>query len=237
MHPDIVDLQEFYASPLGGMVRRILSHRIRMRWRSIEGETVIGLGYASPYLSAFRGEARRIAAFMPGPQGAALWPGTGPSQTVLVEDDRLPLADNSVGRMLAVHSLEAADNDRLLLREIWRVLAPEGRLLMVVPNRRGVWAWRETTPFGHGRPYSPRQLDRLLTEALFTPIDWGMALYMLPIDRRLLVRSATAWERVGARTWPAFAGVNIVEARKEMIAPLGTGVTARRMGQLITVSR
>ncbi len=237
MHLDVVELRDFYASPLGGMVRRILSHRIRARWRNVTGETIIGLGYAPPYLIGFRGEARRIGAFMPGPQGAALWPVPGANLTALVDEDHLPLSDNSVDRMLAVHSLEAADNVRLMLREMWRVLAPEGRLLLIVPNRRGIWARRESTPFGHGRPYSPSQLERLLREALFTPVDWGAALYMLPFDRPLLVRSATAWERMGARGWPAFAGVNIVEARKELIAPIGKGATARRIGQLITVPR
>ena len=45
-----------------------------------------------------------------------------------------------------------------LLREVWRVLAAGGRLLAVVPNRRGVWARIDTTPFGHGRPYSRSQI-------------------------------------------------------------------------------
>src|ERR1700754_812646 len=117
-----------------------------------------------------------------------------------------------------------------MLREMWRVLAPEGRLLLIVPNRRGLWARFDTTPFGYGRPYSRRQLERLLTGAMFTPLEWSGALYMLPSDRML--RWATAFERVGSRLWPAFAGVIIVEARKELMGALPAGARARRATQL-----
>ncbi len=168
MHTDIRELLEFYASPLGGRVRRILTHRIRARWRKTGGMTVMGLGFASPYLGTFRGEARRLGALMPSTQGAVIWPASGKVHTVVVQETSLPLADNSVDLMLIAHCLETSESVRSLLREIWRVLAAEGRALFIVPNRRGVWARFDRTPFGHGRPYSPPQLERLLGDALLT---------------------------------------------------------------------
>ena len=60
MRPDVTELMEFYARPLGGMVRRILAHRIRARGRRVPGATVIGLGFATPYLGSFRAEAGRL---------------------------------------------------------------------------------------------------------------------------------------------------------------------------------
>ena len=227
MQLDVSDLQEFYATPLGQVVRRLLIHRIRARWRRVNGATLIGLGFPSPYLGSYRGEARRIGALMPHSQGAVVWPRDGRTLSVLVEEDRLPLPDGSVDRLLAVHCLEVAERGRPLLREMWRVLAPEGRLMLIVPNRRGVWARLDNTPFGQGRPYSRRQLESLLLNALFTPFDWGGALFVPPIGRRILLRSAPAWERVGANVSPAFAGVIIVEARKEVVAPIGKPARAR----------
>jgi SAM-dependent methyltransferase len=150
----------------------------------------------------------------------------------MVEEAMLPLADASVDRLLAVHCLETSESVRALLREIWRVLTPEGRLLLIVPNRRGIWARLDTTPFGHGRPYSRGQLERLLTDALFTPLEWGNALYMPPIDRQWLVRWSTAFERVGARLWAGFAGVIIVEARKELMGAIPKTAPARRAERL-----
>ncbi len=224
---DVDDLLEFYATPLGQTVRRLLTHRIRARWRGLQQSTLIGLGYASPYLGAFRGEAQRLGALMPDSQGVARWPRDGASHSVFVDDDRLPLADGSVDRLLVVHCLEVAESTRHLLREMWRVMAPEGRVILIVPNRRGVWARLDNTPFGQGRPYSRRQLEQLLLGAMFTPLDWGGALYFPPLGRQVLLRSSTAWERVGAGISPAFCGVLIVEASKELVAPIGKPAKAR----------
>src|SRR6202049_11161 len=103
-----------------------------------------------------------------------------------------------------------------LLREVWRVLAPGGRILAVVPNRRGLGARMDTTPFGHGRPYSRSQITHLLRETWFTPTGWGEALYVPPIARNWFLRSAVAWERAGAVISAPFAGVPIVAATKQV---------------------
>lgn len=235
MHTDVRQLLEFYASPLGGMARRILAHRIRARWRRCHGLTVMGLGFVSPYLGSFRGEVARLGALMPSTQGGVVWPASPDVNTVVVDEDDLPLPDNCVDLMLVVHCLETTDHARALLREIWRVLTPEGRLLIIVPNRSGVWARFDVTPFGHGRPYSQSQLERLLTEALLTPIEWGAALHLPPLDSGLVLRSAMTLERFGARLTPAFAGVLIVEARKEVASPLVKPTLARRLTELVPV--
>lgn len=233
MQPDVTEFIDFYGRPIGGVVRRILAHRIRARWRRLTGSTLVGLGFATPYLGSFRGETERLAALMPATQGAMIWPPQGPVMSVVVEERQLPLPDNSVDHFLAVHALEMSGDLRAVLREIWRVLKPDGRLLIIVPNRASMWARLDTTPFGHGRPFSVAQLERLLADALLTPIEWGMALYMPPVDRNLFVRSALTLERVGAKVSRAFGGVIIVEARKELIAPSGTAVAAKGLKVLV----
>lgn len=228
MQIDVVQLRDFYASPLGQVVARIVATRIRSRWRNVSGGTLVGLGYATPYLGTFRKSAGRVGALMPMGQGALIWPKSGPKACALVDEERLPLPDNCVDFLLVVHGFEMAGRVRPVLREMWRVLAPQGRLLMVVPNRRGVWARTDRTPFGFGRPYSRRQLDAMLTQAMFTPINWGAALYVPPFSRDTLLRTAVAWERAGAGIAPGFGGVILAEATKELIAPVGK-VKKRRM--------
>jgi SAM-dependent methyltransferase len=237
MQHDVVGLRTFYHMPLGGIVRRLLTQRIRARWRHARGCRLIGLGFAVPYIGMFRDEADGVAALMPASQGALVWPQTGDVLSVLVDEVMLPLPDSSVDLLLCVHCLEVAESTRPMLREIWRVLSPEGRLLLIVPNRRGIWARLDTTPFGHGRPYSRGQLERLLGDALFSPVEWGSALYMPPFNRQWLVRWATVFERLGARVWPGFAGVIIVEARKELMGAVPKAVPARRKEQLATAQR
>jgi SAM-dependent methyltransferase len=234
MHLDVAALRDFYATPLGQIARRLLAHRVRAHWGATPGESVVGLGFASPFMASFRSEARHLAALMPSAQGALIWPRTAPVLSALAEEHALPLADNAVDKLLAVHCLEVAEQVTPVLREMWRVLKPEGRLLIVVPNRRGLWAHVDTTPFGYGRPYSRSQLETLLHEQLFSPLSVTTALHVPPFDRAILVRSATAWERVGARLSPSLGGVLIVEARKETMAPIkGKPVRAKALRDLV----
>lgn len=227
MHFDATHLRDFYRSPLGQVVRRQLSVRVRSRWKKVNGLAVMGAGYAAPYLGSFRTEAMRLGCLMPSRQGALVWPDATRCRSVLIDEQHWPLPDNSIDRLLAVHCLEQAERPGSLLREMWRVLAPDGRLLLIVPNRRGVWSRIDATPFGHGLPFSRSQLQAQLTEALFTPVDWSEALYFPPFDKRLLLRISAALERTGARFPLGVAGVIIVEARKELMAPVGSGVPAR----------
>lgn len=213
---DVVDLREFYSRRLGVVARRLINRGVQTRWPDARGQRVLGLGYTTPYLGLFREDAERCIAFMPAAQGVLKWPTARPTLSALVEEDALPLADASVDRVLLVHALETSDDPDALLREAWRVLAPSGRILAVVPNRRGVWARTDNTPFGHGRPYSRSQITQLLKLAWFTPVGWGEALFMPPISQSWLLRSAPAWERIGATMSLPFAGVHLVEATKQV---------------------
>lgn len=218
---DVATLRDFYATPLGSIARRLLARRIRALWPSVSGKTVASLGFGTPFLGAYRGEAESLAAFMPESLGALIWPSESPVLTTLTAEHALPVRDNAIDHLLVVHCLEVAEQVRPLLRELWRVLAPEGRLVVVVPNRRGLWAHVDTTPFGYGQPYSRSQLNALLTDAMFTPVNWTTALHLPPFDRGIVVNSANAWERAGARALSGLGGVLIVEARKETVAPVG----------------
>ena len=214
MHSDIVNLRSFYASPLGRLARHSITMALASMWAQVPNERLVGLGYTLPWLERFGADAERVFAFMPATQGAVAWPATGPAATALVFDDELPLVDSSVDRVLLVHSLEHAENPRETLNEIWRVLSPAGRVVVVVPNRRGVWARFEHTPFGTGRPYSRGQLGELLREANFTPGAWSDALFFPPSRRRSIMRLHRLLESSGRRLWPIFSGVIAVEAQK-----------------------
>lgn len=238
MQHDAADLRDFYKSPLGLVVRRALHNGIASHWRGTPTGTMLGLGFATPFLGRYRQDVTRLGALMPASQGALVWPSGGPVRAVLVEEDQLPIPDNSVDWLLAVHCLETAERVQPMLREMWRVLAPSGRLLLIVPNRRGVWARRDTTPFGQGRPYSRSQLETLLVQSLFTPIAWSGALYFPPIDRQVLRRAAPAFERAGNKISAAFAGVTLVEVKKEIMVPTGiVRATPRVLRDLVPVRR
>ena len=224
---DVNDLLTFYASPLGEVARRLVGRVVRSRWDNCSGLAVAALGYGAPFLERYREEARRCLVLMPAEQGVAVWPSTGRSSSALVDMLMLPLPDASIDRILVVHALEMTDDAYGLLEEVWRIMAPGGRTILVVPSRRGVWARIDATPFGQGQPYSKTQLRELLQRALFSPVFWGEALYAPPIARNFVVRSAPGIERIGSAFGLPFAGVHIVEAIKQVYRPVGVRRTAR----------
>jgi len=228
MWRDVVDLRNFYATSTGYIARRMIWTQIRQLWPNLIGQSVLGIGYATPYLGSFHKEASRTLALMPASQRALPWPPHSSSLTTLSEESELPFADLSMDRILLVHGLEFSDHARSMMREIWRVLADGGRLLVVVPNRHGIWARFERTPFGHGSPYTTSQLSRLLSENMFTPMETSRALFVPPTTSKVLLSSASAWEKLGLRWFPTFAGVILIEATKQIYAVASTTPERRR---------
>ena len=216
MTPDVKRLIGFYKSPLGKISRALVREEIIRFAGSINQRRVLGLGFASPYLRFALEKAERVLAFMPGRQGASSWPREGPSHTVLCDPLEMPLTDSAVDLIIAVHAFEHIGDAEELMRELWRVAAPNARLIVVVPRRRGLWAATDNTPFGDGNPFSRTQVERLLRAHSFVPEAWREALYLPPASHRLLIKWARFFERFLRLCGPAFAGVIVVSAKKEL---------------------
>ncbi len=219
---DIEDLQKFYNSPLGLMVNRVISRHIHASWPSVKNSTILGLGFPGPYLNIFHHETNNVFAAIPASGDATFYPKISPEQTFMTDEAELPLEDLSIDRVILIHSVEFSESIWPLMREIWRVLSNDGRLIIIAPNRRGVWARLERTPFGYGRPYSQSQLTTLLHDTLFTPIKIKTALYMPPIGSRMLISSSLAWEHIGRYFLDglglAMGGIISIEAKKQIYA-------------------
>ena len=228
MNCDIFDLRSFYSTPLGRLAEQSITIALSSVWADLPNERLVGLGYTLPWLERFGTDAERVFSFMPAAQGAFVWPVNGPSSTALVFDEALPLVDSSVDRVLLVHLLEHAESPGEALKEIWRVLSPAGRIVIVVPNRRGIWARFEHTPFGTGRPFSSGQLNELLREANFTVSACFDALHFLPSRLKWMMRFNHLLERVGRRFWPLFSGVIVVEAQKHVYQGIPVAQRASR---------
>ncbi len=224
MRQGVLDLRAFYASPLGAVTRQMISRKVVEAWSSVDGLDLLVTGYATPFVGPWAAGARRAIAAMPSAQGVEPWPTGVGNRACLVDECALPLRNALFDRVLAVHALEESDNPRAMLREVWRVLAPSGRVILAVTARHGMWADADATPFGHGRPFSRRQLERLLGEADLAPVGWTRALYAPPIV--WMSRWAEGFEQVGARLWPPFAGIILIEAIKTTFAVIPRGVKA-----------
>ena len=219
---------EFYATARGAVAARMLRERLDLIWPRLAGMAVLGIGYTTPYLRHWRENAARCIAATPAQIGATRWPAGQPNLSCTMEEDALPFPDLSFDRILLVHGLEAAEHARKMLREVWRVLKDDGRLLIVAPNRRGLWAHVESTPFGQGQPYSAGQVGRLLASSLFRVEQRDSALFVPPTNLRLILRSARLAETTGRFVAPRFGGVTITEAVKDVYAGLPLQAVPRR---------
>jgi SAM-dependent methyltransferase len=226
MHLDVVDLRDFYASPVGLMVARQLAPVVASLVRVDAGTRVLGFGFATPYLDI--SGAERVIAFMPAGQGVIDWPAGTASATALVEEDSLPLPDSSIDLVILVHALEMSQRPQVLMAEIRRVLTSGGRLVLVVPNRQGPWASTDLSPFGFGQPYSRGQLRSLFAQAGFEAETWKSGLHMAPASWRPLLGAARWLDKVGRVVWPAFGGVIVVAAVKRTVQ----GITVRARPRL-----
>jgi SAM-dependent methyltransferase len=225
MRRDVLELRQFYASDLGRAARAMVGRKVLEAWGDARGLDVLALGYATPFVGALTPAARRVVAAMPAQQGVEVWPGGARNLTTLVCEDGLPFANALFDRILVVHGVEDSPDAVALLREVWRVLAPSGRVIVAVTARNGLWANTEKTPFGHGRPYSRAQLGELLREAELEPSGWTRALYVPPVG--WMAGWAEGFEQFGSRLWPAFAGLLLMEAVKQTFAVKPKGHAAR----------
>lgn len=224
MRLGVSELERFYEGRMGQVAAEALRRKLFQAWGEADRLRVAGYGHTEPYLGVFSRAERMVAM---SPDGAGVRAG-GPIPACLVSEWEWPLPDASIDRLLIIHGLEESCDARRVLREAWRVLADDGLMIIAVANRRGPWSMVETSPFAAGKPYSRRQLDLALKEAMFGPTAHATALHFPPIDNSALLRLAPTWERLGAsiEDWrlppifPNLAGVNLVEARKMSAVPI-----------------
>ncbi|MEQ9316009.1 MAG: methyltransferase domain-containing protein [Henriciella sp.] len=221
------DLEDFYASRLGKAAQFLMLKRLGSLWGDCRGLNLLGMGYARPLLTGFAATAKACISSTPHLGKDTGWAATDRGvSTCLAEEDRLPFGDGAFDRIILLHAVEEADSPRAVLREAWRLLAPEGRMLVAVANRKSSWSLIEGTPFGHGRPWTRRQLIAYLNDHLLQVTASTTAVHMPPIKYGFFVSGAEAWEKVGQIFAPGLGGVVMVEATKRMYAKPGSGAVA-----------
>lgn len=211
---DILD--EFYQKPLGGCARDMVLRRLTALWPDMAGHNALGFGFGAPLLDAYRRSANRVVLVNPAGQGAVAHRSARGVMACVADGTQLPFSDNAFSRVLCVHALEEADDRPGLLRELWRVTEPEGRIVVVAAGRAGLWARSETLPFGAGTPFTRTQLRGQLAQAGFVPTVGAGALYGPPVARFMGPRLCLGFERLGERLYPALAGLVMVEAIKRL---------------------
>jgi len=204
MRQNVIHLEQFYASRLGRAASDMAGRRLSKLWPSLVGKDLLGFG--------------RIVLAMPGEQGALAQTSRRGVIACLTEEDFLPFADASFDYVFVAHAVEETQNLPHLFSELWRVTRPEGRIVVLAPNRAGLWARNDSSPFGAGRPLSRQQLRAALRTARFIPTVWSGALFVPPMKVLARPQFIYGFERFGETVWPGFSGLVLVEALKRLYA-------------------
>ncbi|MEM9573300.1 MAG: class I SAM-dependent methyltransferase [Pseudomonadota bacterium] len=203
-----------------------MSERMKALWGSCAGQRLLGIGYPSPLLPLWEDEAASCVGVVPEELGEVRLSNARGQSLCLAPEQKLPFPEGLFDRVFLLHALEEADSPRQLMREAWRILAPEGRIVVAVTNRRSMWSLVESKPFGHGRPWTRSQLVRFLNDSLFQVTASTTAVHMPPLDWRIITGAANSWERAGEFALPGLGGVVLVEAVKRLYSKPGGSAAA-----------
>jgi SAM-dependent methyltransferase len=134
----------------------------------------------------------------------------------------LPFASESIDLIVLPHVLEFAADPHQILREVDRVLRPEGRLVISGFNPASLWGAKQYLSRLIGSPYLPRDGQFI---SLIRVKDWLQLLnysldrghfgcYKFPFHGESAMARMDFLEPMGNRWWPIFGAVFIVSAIK-----------------------
>ena len=141
---------------------------------------------------------------------------------VVAAIDALPIATDSVDVVLLPHALEFNDRPHDVLREVDRVLVPEGHVVIVVFNPLSLWGlarlWlgrRRRAPW-NGRFFTATRIKDWLALLGFDVVLSRSIFFRPPLRHEPMLQRLQFMERLGARWWPMFGAVTVLIGRKRV---------------------
>jgi SAM-dependent methyltransferase len=192
----------------------------RLRNKTPKYKTLF-VGFGVPYANKDCDELLLMQAQV----GIFAWPDELKNRASLAYENDWPFLDQSFDEILIIHGMEYAQHAGNMLAEAYRCLRAEGRLIVIVPNRRGVWVRSDKTPFGFGEPYTLTQLSSLLKKSDFVLTDVVRGLYSLPSKGWFGDICSWIFNCIASRTLQKFSGLVGVKAVKRVYA----GIPAKKI--------
>lgn len=228
MIPDIKALQAFYTSPLGKVVAKVLCHSLSMAPLNPAKQSLF-IGYCPPALREACCDPAELHLFL-AQQGAVKVEGPRGTAALMADDLDLPIASESIYEIKALHSIEFTRDVNAFIQELHRILEPGGVITLIVPNRRGLWARLDNTPFGYGHPYTRTQLFNLLTLHGFEVTLCKRLLFTPPIHSPFLLKYMPRLDSLLKPFMGKFSGLIAMQARKKNIGDIPEAEKAFQFG-------
>jgi SAM-dependent methyltransferase len=147
--------------------------------------------------------------------------GNQDSNTVRLCCDELPIASDSLDLVVLPHVLEFAENPHRIIREVERVLRPEGSLIISGFNPFSLWGLRRALGSKKGYPWHgkfiglPRLKDWLALLG-FEVAGGRFAAYAPPLNHEKWLERFAFMEKAGDRWWAVSGGVYFLHAIKRV---------------------
>jgi len=144
-----------------------------------------------------------------------------PPARLLADPHALPLPDNTVDLIVMPHALEFTDDPHLMLREAWRVMRPEGQVVIAGFNPFSLYGLkryfgREQTPPWNGNFIGLWRVKDWLTLLGFDVVGGRLDAYAPPFRSMKWLARFGFFERAGDRWWPIAGGVYFLRATKKV---------------------
>jgi SAM-dependent methyltransferase len=219
-HANILELRQFYSSKLGCLVRRDLSRAVLRHFAKIpHDKNIVGFGFAVPYLRQYM-SCGCVLPVMFSHLGGMYWPSGEVNHTIIAHENALPFDDEKLDYILMVHAIEHSLHINNLMCELSRCLKPNGKALIVAPNRRGLWQFRADNPFGAGNSFHATQLKHRAELAGLSVVKTSSALFYPPTNNRFIQKAALFLEYLGLLLFPNLGGVILIELEKQIYAAI-----------------
>lgn len=223
------ELREWFTSPLGSSLEAHEMHRLRDVLPQLYGTIALQLGGLGQLnLLDSSPAAKRILLDLPGDQGDARVRGV---------PEQLPFETKCVHIALLPHTLDFCDDPYSVLREVARVLVPEGHVVLLGFNPASLWGVRRlfarrprAMPWC-GNFFSLTRIKDWLALLDFEVTHGRMMYYRPPVQHETLMERIHFLDKAGDRWWPLMAGVYMVVAKKRVagVTPLPVEWKQRRL--------
>ena len=220
MKKNIDNFKFFYLSFLGKTTSSILSKKISKLWTPFHKSRIAAIGFCSPFAHSINKRVQRLFFLIPSQFGEYHFNLKNKNSTALINEYTLPIDDSSLDRLLVIHSLEYITDHKKFLREAWRTLDKNGEILIIVPNSFGLWRTHYKKNLLSLRTFSYFELNSLLLNNFFTPIDFEYSLFFPTINNKYFLNKINLFEYIGRKFFKFFSGVIIVRAKKNYSAAI-----------------
>jgi len=232
MSERIIGMQQWFESPPGGYL---------LAWEQAAFDDAVAdlFGYHAIQVGLPAVDALR-ANRMPH-RWLGLEPGADPggrSPDVLLDTHTLPFDAASLDLVALPHTLELSVDPHATLREVERVLVPEGRLLILGINPASLWGWRRPRGPGGtpGELIGYRRLRDWLRLLSFEVEAARFGCFRPPLTQSAWLQRFAWMETVGERWWPVFGAVYALQAVKRVRGMRLVGL-ARRQARYASAPR